>query len=383
MPRVRARAPLRREVTTVESGRRETGRGRGVRTALYAAAWLPYLAVYFVAFLASGTIAPGFALRAALANVLPDILLAPLVLRLPRRFPWPQARRGGFLALHAGLAAAFAVLATAGKLVLFTFDRLLFEGVLAAPRVDLRVVPFQAFVSVLIYLVLAGMSYALGNAERVRAESERAARAEALRAQAELAALRAQLNPHFLFNTLHSVIGLVVQDPPTAQAALERLGDMLRYALRIHRDGVDAVGLREEWEFVATYLDLEKLRLGDRLRLALDADPDVFDSLVPPFCLQPLVENAVRHAVAPRAGGGRIVVAARRTSETLRLTVQDDGPGLPKVPTPDAGIGLRLVQDRLTSLYGGKARFETESPADGGLRVTLTLPASGPDDDRE
>jgi signal transduction histidine kinase len=350
---------------------------------LYAAAWLPYLAVYVVVFLASGTVGPGLALRGALANVLPEALLGSLVPRVTRLFPWPEGSRGRFLAVHTGLATVFAVLATAGKVALFTLDRARAEGAFVAPRLDLRVVPFQLFTSFLVYVTLAGVAYALRNADRVRAESERAGRAEALRARAELAALRAQLNPHFLLNTLHSVLGLVVHEPSTAQAALERLGDLLRYALRIHRDSVDAVGLREEWEFVASYLDLEKLRLGERLSVSLEADPEAFACLVPPFCLQPLVENAVRHAVAPRAEGGRILVTARLRGEELQLQVGDDGPGMAREPVDDGGMGLRLVQDRLAFLYRGRALFQAESPAGGGFRVTLTVPAEGPEDDRE
>jgi signal transduction histidine kinase len=350
---------------------------------LYLAAWLPYFATYLVVFLASGTVGLGLAVRGALANVLPEVLLGPLALGAPRVFPWPEAGRTRFLALHAGLGAIYAAAATAGKIGLFALDRLLVDGTRGGPRYDFRVVPFQLFMSFLVYLALAGAAYALQNAQRMRKEAERAGRAEALRARAELAALRAQLNPHFLLNTLHSVLGLVVREPPTAQAALERLGDLLRYALRIHRDGVDAVGLREEWEFVASYLDLEKLRLGERLRVALEADEEAFACQVPPFCLQPLVENAVRHAVSPRADGGRIVVAARRTGEELQLRVEDDGPGMRGEPSSNGGIGLRLVQDRLAFLYRGRARFQAESPAEGGFRVTVTVPADGPEDDGE
>jgi sensor histidine kinase YesM len=102
---------------------------------------------------------------------------------------------------------------------------------------------------------------------------------------------------------------------------------------------------------------------------------------VPPFCLQPLVENAVLHAVAPRADGGRIAVAAERAGDVLRLVVDDDGPGLSGDSARNGGMGLRLVQERLAFLYRGRARFETESPQGGGFRVVLTVPAAGPEDD--
>jgi signal transduction histidine kinase len=352
-----------------------------IRAALYAAAWLPYFAVYVVVFLASGA-GHALALRAALANVLPEAVLGALVLQAPRRLPWPEGRRGPFFLRHAALAILFSVLCTAGKLALFALDRARAAGALAAPRLDLRIVPWQLFVSLLVYLTLAGVTYALGNAERVRREAERAARAEALQAQAELAALRAQLNPHFLLNTLHSVLGLVARDPTAAEAALQRLGDLLHYALRVHRERLDQVGLREEWDFVQSYLDLEKLRLGERLRVSLSADADGLASVVPPFCLQPLVENAVRHGVAPRADGGHIELEARREGSEIRLSVRDDGPGRPEGAGDEGGMGLRLVRERLAVLYRGRAEFGTESPAGGGFRVTLTLPARGlPEDD--
>jgi signal transduction histidine kinase len=364
-----------------DEGSQGAGRGRMVAALIYGSAWLPYVAAYVAVFLASGAAGPGLAVRGALANVLPDALLGPFALGTPRRFPGPEKGRGRFLALHAGLAAAFAVLATTGKVLLLTLDRARVDGAFTAPRLEMRVVPFQLFTSLLVYATLAGVAYALHNAARLRAESERAARAEALRARAELDALRARLNPHFLLNTLHSVLGLVGREPATAQAALERLGDLLRYAQRVHRDGTDAVGLREEWDFVASYLALEKLRLGQRLKTELRADADAFACTVPPFCLQPLVENAVLHAVAPRADGGRIGVAAERAGDVLRLIVDDDGPGMSSDSARNGGMGLRLVQERLAFLYRGRARFETGSPQGGGFRVVLTVPAAGPEDD--
>jgi signal transduction histidine kinase len=358
--------------------REDLGRGgrRALNAALYAAVWLPYVAVYVVVFVAAGGEA-WMSFRVGVANVLPEALLGLLVVRLPRRYPWPEGRRAAFLARQAFFAVAFAVACTGGKLTLLALDQARVEGRLIAPRADLRIVPWQLFVSLLVYLTLAGVVYALANAERVRREAERAARAEALRAQAELASLRAQLNPHFLMNTLHSVLGLVAREPAAAEAGLQRLGDLLHYALRVHRGRLDQVGLREEWEFVRSYLDLEKLRLGERLRVSLEADPDALAASVPPFCLQPLVENAVRHAVAPRAEGGRITVQARRVEQQIRLEVRDDGPGRVDSPQEGAGLGLRLVEERLAVLYRGQAGFRAESPAGGGFRVALSLPARG------
>ncbi len=133
--------------------------------------------------------------------------------------------------------------------------------------------------------------------------------------------------------------------------------------------------LAREWDFVRSYLELERVRLGDRLRLEIDADPSALEVAVPPFALQPLVENAIVHAVAPRASGGRVVVSARRSGGRLCLQVEDDGPGASETRiAASPRMGLRLLQERLAAIYAGRARLAFESPAGGGLRVRLELP---------
>jgi LytS/YehU family sensor histidine kinase len=245
------------------------------------------------------------------------------------------------------------------------------------PRADINplIVAWQAVICALLYLAMSGAAYAARNAERVREESARSARADALRARAELAALRTQLNPHFLLNTLHTLLGLVRREPELAERALERLGELMYYGLRLHRQEVDQVSLREEWDFVSGYLDIERLRMGERLRLELDGEADVMDCLVPPFALQPLVENAVLHGIAPRKEGGRLTVTARRSGDRLRLEVCDDGPGLPFAARANGnGVGLQLLRERLAMLYAGGAGLRLEPAGERGLKATLDLP---------
>jgi LytS/YehU family sensor histidine kinase len=240
---------------------------------------------------------------------------------------------------------------------------------------------------VLVYTTVCGFGNAIEQAQR-------AARAESLRAQAQLATLRARLNPHFILNLLHTLMGLVAREPAAAEAAIERLGDVLRYGLRVHADGLDEVRLREEWTFTERYLALERLRLGERLRVSLDVEEDLLDEIVPAFSLQPLVENAVRHAIAPRADGGSVHVAAKRDGGVLRMTVDDDGAGVraggasgaPEAgaaPGPrgssatrseGSGLGLRLIEDRLFALYGDAGRLTTGPSALGGFRAAVTVP---------
>lgn len=342
---------------------------------LYAAAWTPFLAIYAAAFAATG-VPFGFALRNAVANVLPDAIAGLAVLRIPRRVPWPEGPRSGFFARQAAHLAAFVLAAGAGWIALVTLDGLLFEGV-AGVRVPLRILPWRLFIDALVYAAVAGLAYAWRNAEVGRELATRAARAETLRARAELQALRSQLDPHFLLNTLHAVMGLVRRDAAVAEEALERLGDLLRYALRVHRDEVDEVALREEWSFVRSYLDLERLRLGDRLRVSFDAEPSALDAFLPSFALQILVENAVRHAIAPRPEGGEISIVARRAGERLRIEVADDGPSKSgPEPAESAGLGLRLLRERLAALYGAEASVVLRPREAGGVSAILDVPGA-------
>ncbi|HEX4962350.1 MAG TPA: histidine kinase [Thermoanaerobaculia bacterium] len=338
---------------------------------MYAVAWLPVLTIYLAAFIVSG--APlGYAVRAAVVNVLPDALLGLLVLRLPRRLPWPEGRKARLLATHLGLLGAFVLASAAGWIALVALDQLLLTG--AWKRIDLRFLPYRVLNDMLIYCTLAGLAYAWHYAAASREQASRAARAETLRARAELEALRSQLNPHFILNTFHALVGLVRREPAVAEAALERLGDLLRYSLRIQREGVDEVQLREEWSFVQSYLDLERLRLGDRLRVSFDATAATLDCSVPSFALQTLVENAIRHAIAPRAEGGSLVISAQQVEGRLRIQVEDEGPGASAQPPAESQrLGLRLLQERLAALYGGEASLSLHAAA-GGVRAVLALP---------
>jgi len=337
-------------------------------------AWILFIAVYAVIFALSG-IPISRAIRGAFANGVPDGLLALAVFRTARRLDAPRVGARWLLLAHLSRAFVLVGLASAAKTLLLWIDVMAMGG--EEPfRLVAGVVAWQTFVSALLYATSAAASHVWMIDRRLREEEARASRAEALRARAQLSALRAQLNPHFLFNVLHSVLGMVRGDPALAEAALENLGDLLRYAMRVHRDGVDRTALRHEWEFMETYLGLEKIRLGDRLQVALRADQAALDQAVPTFSLQPLVENAVRHGIAPRAAGGRISIDARIEDDALRLEVRDDGDGGGTVtPEAEGGMGLRILRDRLDVLYRGRARMTAGPREEGGYRVVLILPA--------
>jgi sensor histidine kinase YesM len=191
--------------------------------------------------------------------------------------------------------------------------------------------------------------------------------------QARLASLESRLQPHFLFNTLNAISALIQEDPVRAERMVERLAALLRFSLDAGERGL--VPLADELKIVTDYLEIERARLGERLSYALDVHPDAAGCEVPPLAVQTLVENSVKHAVAPRPGGGRIRITAAVAGDQLRLGVWDDGPGF----TPAAvrpGHGLDSLQARLGARFGGAGRLTIAGHA-GGTLVTVALPRPG------
>jgi len=193
-------------------------------------------------------------------------------------------------------------------------------------------------------------------------------------AQAQLRALKMQLHPHFLFNTLHSISSLVLEDPAKANSMIARLGDFLR--LTLENSDQQLVSLKEETEFLRCYLEIEQVRFGDRLALAFELEPQTLSAQVPHLILQPVVENAIQHAIAPRATRGHINIEAKRLNSLLRLEVRDNGAGIPS--NGDLlgieGLGLSNVRARLHQMYGSDFRFELMNARDGGLTVVMEIP---------
>jgi len=207
----------------------------------------------------------------------------------------------------------------------------------------------------------------------LQAERARVREALALARDAELRALRYQLNPHFLFNTLNAVSTMVVQRRNAdANRMLARLADLLRVTLE--RGEAHEVPLAEELALTGHYLDIEKIRLGERLALELRVGPDLLQAAVPALLLQPLVENAIRHGIAPRAQGGRVRLRIERADHFLRVHLFNDGvPSRAAAPSHPA-IGLRNVRDRLAHLYGAAHEFDVRLAPDGSCQVAITLP---------
>ncbi|HEX8273969.1 MAG TPA: histidine kinase [Longimicrobiaceae bacterium] len=219
---------------------------------------------------------------------------------------------------------------------------------------------------------LLGAATAVRVAGRHREQEIATARTEAGLADARFEALSAQLNPHFLFNTLQSVSTLMRRDADVAAEVLARFGGLLRLALE--RTSAQEVTLAEELELLAMYTDIERVRFDGRLRLEVRADPSLRSARVPHLLLQPLVENAVRHGVEARRGGGRVEVSAEAEGDTLVLRVRDDGPGPVARAARPRGIGLANTRARLAALYGAGPRLELDAEARGGACVTVRIP---------
>ncbi len=191
-------------------------------------------------------------------------------------------------------------------------------------------------------------------------------------AQAQLQALRLQLNPHFLFNTLNAITALVHTDPHAAERMIMGLSELLRISLG--SVGEQEVPLSRELEVLEHYLDIQQVRFADRLQVQYAVAPETERALVPNLLLQPLVENAIKHGIAPRAASGRIVIVARRNNGALLLEVSDDGTGSSNGTPTGEGVGLRNSRERLRSLYGDDHRFDAAPQPAGGYRVVIELP---------
>jgi sensor histidine kinase YesM len=227
-----------------------------------------------------------------------------------------------------------------------------------------------------IYLLIALSSYAYNYYTRYREGQLKTLQLEAQLSQAQLQALKMQLHPHFLFNTLHSISALLNKDVEAARKMITRLGDFLR--LTLENSGAQEVTLKQEMEFLTCYLEIERIRFQNRLVTRMDLGELTLLAKVPNLILQPIVENAIRHGIAPRSSPGLIEIEAKQLNGTLRIQVRDNGPGLPEHRTDQnqfkKGLGLANTETRLKRLYGADHLFDLSNDPAGGLIVTLEIP---------
>ena len=325
-------------------------------------AWLPawglFTGIIATVHQATWAASAGIALRMIVAASFPGIVVE----LVAERKPWPRPMRARFVAMHALLSVVYAI-----TLVLCNS---LIESVLRRHMVIVLGPGLGAYfiVGIWLYIMIAGVSYTILAIDRV-------ARAEANAARAQLAALRSQLNPHFLFNALHTVVQLIPREPKLAAQAAEQLAGLLRGAIEEDRD---LVTVSEEWAFVERYLDIERIRFGHRLRVHVELSAEARDAWLPVFALQTLVENAVRHGAAPRVEPTDISIAGSVSKGKLTLVVRDSGGGASADQLAgSSGTGLKRLRDRLAVLYGTDAHLDIATSATTGFSATLVVPASG------
>lgn len=310
------------------------------------------------------------------------VMLAPLILQLRRRFPVgrPNWFRNLPVYLLAGVGVALLHSAMHILIYFLIFSRLTALSTIFTERYFVLISDF--LIGILIYSLILAAGHAFAYHQQVRAGELLAAQLQTQLAQAQLQALKMQLHPHFIFNSLHS-ISSHLRDTETARTMIARLGDFLRMTL--NGAGAQEVSLKQELDFLRCYLDIEQTRFRDRLTVEMDVETETWDARVPNLILQPIVENAVRHGIAPRSGPGRIAVRARRVNGHLQVQIQDNGCGLQNSQDDEAlnaatdesltrGIGLATTRARLAHLYPAAHRLQLRNAPEGGLVVTLEVP---------
>jgi len=300
------------------------------------------------------------------------VLLLPPLLHLADAFPLLGARRWPHLAVHL-LAFPAAVVANAALITLGRWPWLGIEpgGFLAHVAVYCVI---MAALSPPLYALILFSHHALCYARHLHRRELDEARLEGLLTQARLQALQSQIQPHFLFNALNGVSGLIGRDDARARRLLADLGALLRAV--IDAEAEQEVALGDELTILERYVALQRARYGDRLRVITEVPAEALELLVPRFVLQPLVENSVKHAVERRLAPVEVRVVARIEGERLVLRVSDDGPG-PATGAPE-GVGLGNLRERLRVLYGGNCSLRIAARPEGGAEVTVALPAAGP-----
>jgi signal transduction histidine kinase len=300
-------------------------------------------------------------------------VLTPPIIWLAIRFRITRERWVSRLAIH---FAGF-LLFSAGYSLLrgFVFPLLnQFTGYMGSRSLSLAIGVFKGslFWDLWMYFAIVALTYAAFYYAESRKRQLQEVRLQAQLSQAQLQLLKAQLQPHFIFNTLHAISTLMSRDVPGARRMIVRLSELLRMAMQ--RIEAHELTLKEELEFVRNYLEIEQIRFQDRLTIQFEISPEVLDAMVPALLLQPLVENAVRHGIAVQSRQGWIGVKAKPSDGCLEISIEDNGPGLADAFRLREGVGIPNTRARLEQLYASEYTFELKSRPEAGLNVAITIP---------
>jgi two-component system LytT family sensor kinase len=301
-------------------------------------------------------------------------VLTPFVIWIGKRFRLEKKQWGKSLAVHFPISIALAVLQLIAAEALWGMMRDEPLSLYETFRAIEFSFAFNFHINFLTYWVILAFSYMIDYYRLVRDRELRASVLEAQLTKANLRALKMQLQPHFLFNTLNAISSLMHKNIADADRVVARLGDLLRYSL--DSGGVQEVSLAEELDFLRRYLEIEQIRFGERLTVKINAERETLQAKVPNLILQPLVENAIRYGIGNRAKGGAIEISAQRDEDSLILAVKDDGPGLSHNGNGgfEEGVGLRNTRARLEQLYGDQQEFHLFNGDRRGLEVRLKIP---------
>jgi two-component sensor histidine kinase len=345
--------------------------------AIFTGAWVAYLGLFVTAATTSRMMSLGASLGMALVEALPPAAVSIPVALNRRSLLRPERTLGRTVLVHVLVGLLYALVTGVLSVAALKLAPVQWSSSDKGGAVE----PFLMRVvgGLVLYMILAGFLMWTESLRRVHESRSLAAREAMLRAQAEAKALRAQFNPHFVFNTLHSLMLLVRADPSAAERAIEDVATLIRYASVLQRQDVDLVPLAKELEVARRYLALEKLRLEDRLRVEWSVDAEPASVAVPPFALQTLLENAIKHGLEPKPEGGTVGIRALVEDGALTIAVSDDGEGSdPQKVAGAVNHGLEILGRRLASLYGEDASLSWSTAPGAGFTATLRIPAQTP-----
>ena len=355
--------------------------------------WMIWLASYavwiFIAFMAGFSMyrfnilfykPSGFwqEMRLPLVNYLIFATFTPIVLQISLRFPIERSNWRWRSPIYFGGAIVFAIAHVVVRMLVYpVINPMTKEAFPIGWSLFGRLFLYNVLDDcIAVYLPVVAIAHVLWYYHEFRDRELRSSQLETRLAQAQLKALKSQLQPHFLFNTLHSISTLMLTNVQAADTMLVRLSDLLRMSLE--NNTVQETTLNREMQFVTGYLEIEQMRFEDRLKVRCDVHPDTLDARVPHLLLQPLVENAIRHGASRRAEGGEVWITVERQNDNLHIQVGDNGPGFSPNPEWRAkhGLGLNATRERLQVFYGDRQRLDVHSAPGRGTTVSILLPFS-------